>query len=177
MRSLWPLLLSSVIGCSSSARPFDGSEAAANLRAQAAHVEHAMIQEDHQQMTDLTHVSLVSHFGGRTGYVRWLEATAADLRRQGLKFRGFRFGSPSRMFESAGDLYAIYPYSLELTGPNGEPASQPSYLVCTSPDGGATWKFLDGAGVGSDRGKLTRFLPGFPAELILPEPGPLVVDQ
>jgi hypothetical protein len=134
-----------------------------------------MLREDHQQMADLTHPSLISHYGGRAGYIKMLEAIAAELRGQGLKFHAFRFGTPSPMFEAAGEVYAIYPYTLELTGPNGEPASQPSYLVCTSNDRGATWKFLDGAGVGADRGKLQRFLPGFPAELALPEPGPLVV--
>jgi hypothetical protein len=169
------VLLGSVIGCSPPARLFDGREAVANLRAQATAVEHAMIHEDHQRMADLTHPTLISHCGGRTGYVRMLEKTAADLRGQGLKFHVFRFGTPSQMFESAGEVYAIYPYTLELTGPDGEPAGQPSYLVCTSNDGGATWKFLDGAGVGSDRGKLLRFLPRFPAELTLPEPRPLVV--
>jgi hypothetical protein len=174
MRSLW-LLPALVIGCSPPARPFESSEAVANLRAQAAAVERAMLREDHQQMADLTHPALVSRCGGRAEYVKFLETTAADLRAQGLKFHAFRFGTPSPMFEAAGLVYAVYPYTLELTGANGEDAGQPSYLVCTSNDSGVTWKFLDGAGVGSDRGKLTRLLPGFPAELTLPEPGGLVV--
>jgi hypothetical protein len=175
MRFFWLLLLTSAFGCSSPARPFEGNEAVENLKAQAAKVEQAMINADHQQMADLTHPILIDHFGGRAGYVRHLEETAADLRRQGLKFHAFSFGGISQVFESAGELYAIYRYALEATGPKGEPASQPSYLVCTSSDGGATWKFLDGAGVGSDRRKLTRLLPGFPAELALPDPQPLVV--
>jgi hypothetical protein len=167
------LLLASAFGCSSSARPFEGNEAVENLKAHAAKVEHAMIKADHQQMADLTHPILIDRFGGRVGYIRELEQAAADLRRQGLKFHAFSFRGISQVFESAGELYAIYPYTLELTGPNGEPASKPSYLVCTSRDGGATWKFLDGAG--SDRRKLTRLLPGIPAELALPDPQPLVV--
>ena len=175
MRFFWLLLLGPVFGCSSSARPFEGNEAVENLKAQAAKVEHAMINEDHQQMADLTHPILVDHFGGRAGYIRELEKTAADLRRQGLRFHAFSFGSISEIFESAGELYAIYAYTLELTGPKAEPASQPSYLVCTSSDGGAGWKFLDGAGVGTDRRKLTRLLPGFPTELALPDLRPLVV--
>jgi hypothetical protein len=175
LRYFWFLLLAPVVGCSSPARPFEGNEAVENFKAQAAKVEHAMINADHQQMADLTHPILINHFGGREGYIRELEQAAADLRRQGLKFHAFSFGGISQVFESAGELYAIYPYTLDLTGPNGEPASKPSYLVCTSSDSGATWKFLDGAGVGSDRRKLTRLLPGFPAELALPDPQPLVV--
>jgi hypothetical protein len=175
MRYFWFVLLASAVGCSSSARPFEGEEAVENLKAQAAKVQHAMITEDHQQMADLTHPVLVDHLGGRAGYLRELERTAADLRRQGLKFHAFDFGNLAQVFESGGELYAIYPYTLELTGPKGEPASKPSYLVCTSSDGGAGWKFLDGAGVGSDRRKLTRLLPGFPPELALPDPQSLVV--
>ena len=175
MRYFWFLLLAPAFGCSSSARPFEGNEAVENLKAQAAKVEHAMINADHQQMADLTHPILIDHFGGRAGYIRELDQAAADLRRQGLKFHAFSFGAISQVFESAGELYAIYPYALELTGPKGERASQLSYLVCTSSDRGLTWKFLDGAGVGSDRRKLTRFLPEFPAELALPDPKPLVV--
>ena len=72
-------------------------------------------------------------------------------------------------------MYALYPYALELTGPDGKPASQPSYLICASGDGGATWKFLGGAGVRSDGSKPHRVLPHFPAELALPEPGPLIL--
>jgi len=175
VRYFWFLLLAPAFGCSSPARPFEGNEAVENLKAQAANVEHAMINADHQQMADRTHPVLIDHFGGRAGYIRELEQAAADLRRQELKFHAFSFGAISQVFESAGELYAIYPYSLELTGPNGEPASQLSYLVCTSSDRGVSWTFLDGAGVGSDRRKLTRFLPEFPAELALPEPQPLVV--
>src|SRR5207248_6391443 len=154
----------------SSARPSERSAAVANLVAQAPLVERAMIQEDHQQMAALTHPALIELAGGREGYLRQLAEAAADLRRQGLKFHAIRFGTPSPVVESAGELYAVYPYVLELTGPNGEPASQPGYLVCVSGDAGGTWVFLDGAGVGSDRGRLTRLLPRFPAELALPEP-------
>jgi hypothetical protein len=177
MRTWRLVLLGAVVGCAPSGRPFEGREAVANLRTQATAVERAMMREDHQHMADLTHPVLVDHFGGRDGYVHMLEETAADLRHQGLKFHAFSFGRPSPMFESVGEVYAIYPYTLELTGPNGEPASKPSYLVCTSRDGGVTWRFLDGAGVGSNRSKLRRFLPGFPTELALPEPGPLVVHR
>jgi hypothetical protein len=164
-------------GCSKPSHPFDDPRAVANLKAQAAEVERAMIEEDHQRMADLTHPLLVNQLGGRGGFIRKLEAVADDLRKQGLKFHSFRFATPSKMIESSGELYAIYPYSLESTGPNGEQVSQPSYLVCTSGDKGMHWKFLDGSGVGGDREKLKRILPQFPDQLSLPEPQPLAPRQ
>ena len=81
MRYLWPVLLSILIGCTSSAPAPAGRAAAANLRAHATAVEQAMIHENHQQMADLTHPALVNYFGGRDGYIKELERTAADLRR------------------------------------------------------------------------------------------------
>ena len=161
--------------CSTRTPPLQDPEAAANLKAQAAEVGRAMVQEDHGAMAQLSHPALVDHFGGRAGYIKKIEDMAADLRRQGLKFHAFRFGTPSKMIESSGDLYAILPCSLELTVPNGEPASQLGYWICTSRHRGANWKFLDGAGVGGDRRKLTRLLPRFPEDLPLPESQPLVV--
>jgi hypothetical protein len=128
-------------------------------------------------MADLMHPSLVRGMGGREACLRKLAKEAADLRRQGLKFHDFRFGEPSHMFEVKGELYAIYPYTLEITGPGGEPASQPSYLICHSTDAGATWRFMDGAGIGTDRERLKRFLPSFPTELSLPKPRRLVVYE
>lgn len=93
-----------------------------------------------------------------------------------MKFNAFRFGSPSPMVEKWGEMYAVFPYTLELTLPNGAPGSQPAYLICISSDRGATWTFLDGAGVGADRAKLKRFLPDFPDTLPLPALDPLSVQ-
>jgi hypothetical protein len=159
-----------MFGRSTSSRPFNSPEALANLKSQAAEVGQAMLKEDHQRMANLTHPVLVDHFGGRSGYIKKLEEIAEDLRRQGLTFHAFELGTPSQMIELSGELYAIYPYRLELSGPNGEPASKPAYLICTSADKGTNWKFLHGAGVGADRAKLKQILPRFPDELPLPEP-------
>jgi hypothetical protein len=175
MRYLGLLLPVLLTGCPAPVRPVHDPKAVANLQAQAAEVERAMLREDHGRMADLSHPALVSYCGGRAGYIRKLQEEAGDLRGQGLRFHAFRFGEPSRLFESGGELYAVYPYALELTGPDGGRASQPSYFVGVSADRGATWRFLDGAGAGSDRGKLRRWLPRFPDELPLPEPQPLLV--
>ncbi len=173
MRSPIFLLALLPLGCSAPSRTVEDQKALANLKSQAADAGRAMLEEDHPRMADLTHPVLIKHFGGRDTYIKKLEETANDLRRQGLKFQSFDLGTPSALRESGGVLYAIYPYSLRLTGPNGEPARQPTYLICTSSDGGATWKFLDGAGVKDDRSKLKQVLPRFPDDLPLPQPQPL----
>ena len=153
----------------------EDQKALANLKSQATEVGRAMLEENHARMADLTHPMLIKLAGGRDTYIKKLEEMANDLRHQGLKFQSFDFGTPSALRESGGVLYAIYPYFLRLTGPNGELARQPAYLICTSSDGGITWKFLDGAGVKDDRSKLKQLLPRFPDDLPFPQQQPLEV--
>lgn len=158
-----------LFGCSRQSRTIEDPKALANLKSQAAQVGRAMLEEDHARMADLTHPVLINHFGSRQAYIKKLEEIANELRQQGLRFQAFEFGTPSALQESGGVIYAIYPCSLQLTGPNGEPARQPSYMICTSSDGGTNWKFLDGSGVKGDRDKLRQWLPDFPDDLSLPE--------
>jgi hypothetical protein len=175
MRSLMLLLGLLPLGCAERSRTIEDPKALANLKSQAAELGRAMLEEDHSRMADLTHPILISYYGSREAYIKKLEEIANDLRSQGLKFRSFEFGTPSALHESGGILYAIYPYSLRLTGPHGEQARQPTYAICTSSDGGANWKFLDGAGVKEDRAKLKKLLPGFPDDLALPQTKPLEI--
>jgi hypothetical protein len=64
-------------------------------------------------------------------------------------------------------VYAVVPTELELSGATDAEVKQPSSLIAVSQDGGAGWKFLNGAGVGGDRSKLKRLLPNFPEQLKL----------
>jgi hypothetical protein len=66
---------------------------------------------------------------------------------------------------------------VELSGPGGATGKQPSYLIAVSPDGGAHWKFIDGAGVGGDRRKLMGLLPHVPEQLKLPAAQPPVWEK
>jgi hypothetical protein len=176
MRFFWLAMPILVFGCTPSSQPFKSNAAVTNLKAQAVEVERAMINEDHDRMANLTHPALVNYIGGRAKMILKLEEAATDMRQQGIKVRAFVFGEPSELLKADGEIYAIYPYTLELTTSRGETAHQPSYLVCNSKDDGVTWWFLDGEGVKSDRGRLKRFLPQFPAELALPESRPLIVN-
>jgi hypothetical protein len=141
-----------------------------NLKKQAGEIVQAMLQRDHEKLADLTHPAVIELAGGRARFIKLVEQMADRMAKDGLTFREVRLESPSKMVRAAGQLYAVFPYTLEMTGPRGEAASQPSYFVCVSGDGGQKWKFLDGDGVRGDRSKLKRVLPGFPDELALPAP-------
>src|SRR5262249_39540621 len=134
----------------------------------------AALQEDHPKMAELTLPALVEKFGGRAGYVQKLESIAAEMKGQGFRLTKFTFGDPSSLVQAAGEVYAVVPTVVELSGPGGATGRQPSYLIAVSQDGGASWKFLDGAGVSGDRSRLKAILPNFPEQLHLPAAQPPV---
>jgi hypothetical protein len=128
-------------------------------------------------MAELTHPTLVEKFGGLDQYERKLETIAGEMKGQGFGLKNFTIGEPSKLVEASGGVYAVVPFNLELTGPGGASGRKPSYLIGVSADGGANWKFIDGAGVGADRSKVRMILPNFPEELELPAKQPAVWDK
>jgi hypothetical protein len=143
------VLLLGLAGCSS--QPLDKEQALKNLKSQAEEVRQAMLEEDHQKMADLTHPTLVEKMGGKARFVQRLESMAGEMKGQGIRLKDMTFSKPSDLVESSGDVYAVVPYKMEIAGLEG---AHPSYLIGVSTDRGGTWKFIDGAGVGGDRGKL-----------------------
>jgi hypothetical protein len=151
------------------------TQAVTNLKTQAAEISKAMLRRDHEKLADLTHPVVVDLAGGRAKFIKVVERMADGMAKDGLTFRDIRLSSPSKAVEAKGQLYAVFPYTLEMTGPRGEAASQPSYFICVSGDRGQKWSFLDGDGVRGDRARLKRFLPDLPDALALPAPQPLRV--
>jgi hypothetical protein len=185
MRSFPWLFLLLVVGCASTpqGKPTgagnlpDQQQTLKSLKSQAEEVGQAAVQEDHARMAELTHPALVEKFGGRATYAKKLESIAAEMKGQGFRLKQFTIGEPSQPVQAAGDLYAVVPSEVELSGPRGAVGRQPSYLIAVSQDGGATWKFIDGPGVGGDRSKLKGLFPNFPELLQLPAAQPPVWDK
>jgi hypothetical protein len=148
--------------------PPNKQQARANLIALAEQIGQAALQEDHLRMADLTYPLLVEKLGGRELYVVKLEEVAAETRGQGWRLKKFTVGDPSDLTEAGTEMYAVVPYDMEMSSPAGVPAKLPSFLVAVSQNKGATWTFVDGAGIGVDRSKLKAVLPNFPEDLTLP---------
>ena len=176
------LFLLLIVGCAS--RPEgkkgvapDEQQAVKNLKAQAAEVGRSAVEQDHAKMAELTHPFLIEKLGGRAAFVQKLESIAADMKGQGFGLKKFTMGEPSLLVPAAGQVYAVVPSEVELSGPGGAAGKQPSYLIAVSTDGGIQWKFIDGAGVGGDRRKLKSVLPDLPDQLVLPAAQPAVWDR
>jgi hypothetical protein len=153
----------------------DEEQARTALAAQAEEVGRAALNEDHARMAELTEPALVERFGGRREYVRKLETIAVGMKGRGYRLTKSSVGEPSRFVRAGRDTYAVVPTEVEMTGPGGA-GKAPSFLVAVSRDGGATWKFVDGAGVRGDRARLKALLPNFPEELELPAARPPVFE-
>ena len=150
----------------------DREQAVKALKAQAREVGKAAVDADHDAMAKLTHPALVDKFGGREAYIKKLDSVASEMKSQGFRLKTFTVGEPSELVRAGGRTYAVVPTEVRLAGPGGAEGRQPSYLVAASSDGGAHWQFVDGSGVGGDRGKLKSLFPEFPDRLQLPAPEP-----
>jgi hypothetical protein len=159
------MLVIGLVGCS---KPLDKEQAVKNLKTQAGEVGQAILKENHHKMADLTHPTLVEKLGGRTRFIQRLEAMAADMKKQGFRFKEITMSEPSELVERSREVYAIVSYKLVLLEPDETPVTQPSYLIGVSKDRGGTWNFIDGSGIAGSQEKLKQVLPNFPSTLSLP---------
>lgn len=166
LRSLACVLLVSLLGCSS--HQIDRAQAINALTTQAKQVKQAMLQPDHELMADLTHEAVVKGMGGRDRFIQRLKEIASEMAAQGFSMKDLALSDPSELYQSKGNVYAIVPFKLELTGPGGATGFKSSCLIGMSMDGGLNWKFIDGEGIANDRAKLHQVFPDFPEKLVLP---------
>ena len=113
-------------------------------------------------MADLTCPVVVEKLGGRDKFIERLASMAAEIKSSGFRIDSIDMSEPPSYVEWAGDLYSILPQTLRLSLSTGIQISKHSYLAGVSPDGGATWRFIDGQGIGGDRKKMEIVLPHFP---------------
>jgi hypothetical protein len=143
-------------------------QARENLISQSEAIGRAAVDEDHAKMAELTLPVLVEKFGGRAAYIKKLESIASEMKREGFRLKKWTLADPSPLVQSVSEVYAVVPAAVELSGPGGAVGRKSSYLIAVSGDGGASWKFIDGAGIGADRSKLRKLVPNFPDQLQLP---------
>lgn len=151
----------------------DAREATVNLKRDAESLRKATIENDYQRIADLTFAALVEGVGGREKYIEHLKAMDQKFT---VRLTAIRLAEPGKPVESRGEYYAILPYQLDVTWPNGKTGHVPTFFVGVSGDGGRKWTFIDGAGVAGNRTKLLKIMPGFPEALALPDRQEIVED-
>jgi hypothetical protein len=134
----------------------------------AERMTQATLREDHATIAELTHPRVVSELGGKERFIERVAAITADMKSSGYAITGVRLSRPADLMEDEGIFYAIVPYDLSMTGPDGMKGESQSFFVGVSLDGGDSWKFVDGAAIAGDREKLKIVMKRFPDRLVLP---------
>ena len=160
-------LFALILGCGH--QPIDRNAALSNLKTEIEKLRQALLHEDQSAVADLSCPSLVKMLGGRDEFIARLSTIAAELKGRGFHIDSIDASESLSYVESSNNLYSVVPQTVHLSSPLGTQISKRSYLVGVSADGGATWKFLDGQGIGGDRKKMEMVLPSFPKDLALPE--------
>lgn len=171
--SRWPLIILIVLPLGCSTAPFDSAKARESLKAQADEACQAMKRQDYQRMLEVMWPAAVEQLGGEKKCKELLEKIADEMKREGTTIDEMALAEPGEIVSSGDNIYAIAPYTMRISlrdGPSGKTtiATAKSYLISVSTDRGGNWKFIDGEGIGGNRPKLLKLLPGFPEKLTLP---------
>lgn len=129
------VMIANATGCSPPT-PVEVNDPAAleRLQADGRALVQATRERDHEKLADLTHPALIDKAGGRDAFIRMVEKVETDYDRQGFKLLDGTLSPPSRLVECGRQWYAILPYTLSLSGPEGACGVQPASLVGSRPE-------------------------------------------
>lgn len=135
------------------------------VKGKVEEINQALIKEDFGKVADLTHPQVVRLMGGRDKMISVMEAGTKEMKAKGFAFRSVAVGNPSDPVAAGADLYAVIPFTLEMTAPGGK-IVQKSFVIGVSSDQGKTWSFVNGD---QEPKKIKQVLPNLPEKLKLPE--------
>jgi hypothetical protein len=139
------------------------------IRSKAIETSTAMINGKYGTVADLTYPKLVELLGGREKIISMMEEGSAV----GVKFVSVEVGQPTEPRRNGDKLFSVVPTHTTLQGI--KQIIQESYLLAISTDNGASWTFLEGAGITPKR--LSTFLLELPSGFELPKrPSARVVE-
>ena len=146
-----------------------GALALRNAEEQARAVGRAMLAGDLRWVVRSTYAPVVELNGGAERMEKTMADGAAQMRKDGVTFDAVTVAAPTWSHLSGPRWYAIVPETVTLRTPKSR-LVQESYLLAVSDDAGATWQFIDGAGLNERNLKVV--LPDAPAALKLPAKKP-----
>jgi hypothetical protein len=134
----------------------------------------ALVHGDLEKFVGWTHPKLVHAMGGRERLIETLKTGQRDMARQGIQLLSASIRARVELARGGDDWFAVLPYDLEMTVPEGR-ALVRTWLLGISPDQGKTWTFVDGGSLTADSVK--RLFPNFPATLTFPAKQPPQLEK
>jgi len=127
----------------------------------------ATVKGDYAKVIDHTWDGTIAHMGGREKAIKNMEAGMKKVADKGWRIKSYKVRSVGA-FHKEGDLtFCVVPTTLEVATAGSRIISK-NYLLGISKDDGATWKFVDSAGI-QDEASRKAVLPPLPSSLVLPK--------
>ena len=122
---------------------------------------------DYEKIIDLSHGNVVAALGGKNKALETVQRQMQLMKDRKMMLTEFKIGEPWPFTRSKENKFVVVPTQITLTIP-GNIVQADSFLLGISADQGKTWKFVDGAGIKSEK-QQEKILPPLPKELKLPE--------
>ena len=129
----------------------------------------AMVAEDFRRVVRSTYPKVVEMSGGAGQMEKMMADGTAEMQRDGVTFDTVVISTPTWSHRSGPRWYAIIPQTVTMRTPKSR-LIQDGYLLAVSDDAGASWQFIDGAGL--NERNLKMILPDAPALIPLPAKQP-----
>ncbi|HEX8115900.1 MAG TPA: hypothetical protein VF521_01385, partial [Pyrinomonadaceae bacterium] len=145
-----------------------------SLKAQAEALGQAFIAGDYKKVAERTYPRLVEMAGGAKALADFLTREMQKAEADGFKVLSYEVGDPEPAARLGDALYAVVPTTMRAQTPIGV-ATQPSFMIGVSRDGGENWTFVGGTGSTSAE-QLRVLLPEAWGKLKLPEVKPPTLE-
>lgn len=134
----------------------------------AERLRKAMVDEDVEVFLDLTLPRVIELVGGPVKFAEMYRRGMEATHEAKLTMTSYLFSDSIRLERRGSEAYAVIPTVLTMTSATGGRVIIESYLIGFSPDGGETWKYVNGHERFKNRAELKKLLPSAPKSLKLP---------
>jgi hypothetical protein len=134
-------------------------------RTQAEKLSDAMLKEDYPRIIATMSPQVVAAGGGAEKMNALIKKVMQEMRANGMAFEEIKLGQPQSLLRGKKHYYTFVPLSVTMQSPKGRMLDETN-LLASSQDSGATWTYVDCAGL--DEASLRQLFPDFPTDQHLP---------
>src|SRR5438067_3067914 len=115
------------------------------LKKLAEELADATFQGDYAEVIDHTYDGVLKLAGGREKAIEAIDLVMKQMKEQGITIKAYHVGEPGEFLTEGGNTFVVIPTRMEMAFAGGKLVTK-SYLLGIIPQGGKTWKFVDGTG-------------------------------